>query len=374
MVIRAKPKPAVITRHKTVLFVGAFPQPASLERYVSGDLALHLKAAGWRVQVTSRSASKLGRLSEILWRVVRARVEYDLVCMDLFSGPAFLWAEAACAALRALRKPFVLTLHGGDLPAFARRHPARVKRLLDWAAAVTCPSPYLLQELGRFRPDTLLLPNGLDLARYRFRNPQPPLRRLLWLRAFHEIYNPLMAVEVFGRVRSQHREASLTMVGPDKGDGSLGCAKRVAENLDLKSVINFTGPVSKNDVPATLEQGDIFLNTTNFDNTPVSVLEALACGLPVVTTNVGGIPWLLKDQESGLLVPPNDVPAMARAVVRLMHDPALALRLACNGRKLVEPFDWGVVLPRWERLLESLLLDSTPALRKAERPAEAPAR
>ena len=115
--------------------------------------------------------------------------------------------------------------------------------------------------------------------------------------------------------------------------------------------IAWPGGVPKADVPAWLSQGDIFLNTTNADNTPVSVLEALACGLCVVSTNVGGIPYLLEHEEDALLVPPNDLEAMAAAVRRVLTEPGLAERLSRNARKKAKGFDWSVVLPQWEELL-----------------------
>ena len=96
------------------------------------------------------------------------------------------------------------------------------------------------------------------------------------------------------------------------------------------------------------------MNTTNFDNTPVSVLEAMACGLPVVTTNVGGIPYLLEDGQTALLTPPGDAKTMADAVRRLGHEPELASKLGRNARAKVELFSWEGILPKWEELLESL--------------------
>src|SRR6185436_16069131 len=101
----------------------------------------------------------------------------------------------------------------------------------------------------------------------------------------------------------------LTMIGPDKGDGSLQQTQRVAGERGVVNHISFVGGVPKREVPERLSHADIFLNTTNVDNTPVSVLEAMACGLCVVNTNVGGLPYLLEHEEDALLVPPADVAA-----------------------------------------------------------------
>jgi glycosyltransferase involved in cell wall biosynthesis len=107
-------------------------------------------------------------------------------------------------------------------------------------------------------------------------------------------------------------------------------------------------------VPHWLQNGDIFINTTNYDNTPVSVLEAMACGLCIVSTNVGGLPFLLHDGMDALLVPPNDPAAMSTAIQRILTEPGLALTLSINGRKLVEQFDWQKVYPLWEDLFKNI--------------------
>jgi glycosyltransferase involved in cell wall biosynthesis len=344
---------------KSVLFVGAFPKPATLERYVSGDLALRLESLGWRVKVTSRSPHRLGRVWQIVWDALRVGRRYSAACVDVYSGPAFCWAEWAGRILHRFKKPVVLILHGGDLPEFSRRHPGRVKRLLSSAAAVTCPSPYLVSEMRHIRADLLLLPNPLDVPRYSYRERPPPLRRLGWLRAFHEIYNPALAVQALGRVRKEFADVCLTMMGPDKGDGSLQRTKQLARDMGLEAAVAFTGAIPKHEVPRRLSQADIFLNTSNFDNTPVSVLEAMASGLPVVSTNVGGIPYLLEDGKTALLVPPANAEAMSEAILRLLRKPDLAVSLARQGLAQVKTVDWTVALPRWDQLLTSLLAGAT---------------
>jgi len=103
-----------------------------------------------------------------------------------------------------------------------------------------------------------------------------------------------------------------------------------------------------------MAKGDIFLNTTNVDNAPVTVLEAMASGLCVVSTNVGGIPYMLEDEQDALLVPPDDAEAMAAAVRRVLTEPRLAESLSRNARHKAERSDWAVVLPQWETLLAAV--------------------
>ena len=187
-----------------------------------------------------------------------------------------------------------------------------------------------------YRPDVLLLPNPLDVARYPFAIRSQPRPKLVWLRAFHETYNPSLAPAVLALLASDIPDVSLTMIGPDKGDGSLQKTLAVAARLGVSDRLRVIQGVPKEKVGEVLSEADIFLNTTNVDNTPVSVMEAMACGLCVVSTNVGGIPDLVDDGKDGILVPPADPTAMADGVRRILADPALAARLSGNARRKAE--------------------------------------
>jgi glycosyltransferase involved in cell wall biosynthesis len=135
--------------------------------------------------------------------------------------------------------------------------------------------------------------------------------------------------------------------------------QQIAAELGVAHRIGLPGRITKVEVTDWMSRGDIFLNTTNVDNTPVSVLEAMACGLCVVSTNVGGIPYLLEHEHDALLVPPNDPVAMATAVRRLLTEPSLAERLSRNARQKAEQFDWSIILPQWEALLTSVMTRHT---------------
>ena len=112
--------------------------------------------------------------------------------------------------------------------------------------------------------------------------------------------------------------------------------------------------VAKAEVPHALASADIFLNTSNVDNTPVSVIEAMATGMCIVSTDVGGVAYLCETDEDALLVPAKDAKAMAAAVRRILIDPELAAALSCNARRKAETFDWSIILPQWESLLREV--------------------
>ncbi len=339
-----------MTPDRSVLIVGNFLSAAGNTRAVCEDLADRLAGNGWQVTRTSGHPGRLRRLLDMVGTAWRRRHHYEVAQIDVFSGPAFLWAEAVCLTLRLLRKPFILTLHGGGLPEFAARWPGRVRRVLRPAQVVTVPSRYLLEQMQPYRDDLLLLPNPLAVRQYPFRRRDHPAPRLVWLRAFHAVYNPTLAVRALAALSPDFPQAHLTMIGPRK-DETYEETLQMAEALGVRDRLETPGSIPKEDVPRWLSGGDIFINTTNADNTPVSVIEALACGLGVVTTNVGGIPYLVRHEQEALLVPPDDLDALVAAIRRLLADPTLAGRLSQAGRALVEPFDWDVILPQWEKLL-----------------------
>lgn len=341
--------PLALTRPRTLL-VGNFLSRHLATPTVGEELAARLAATGWPVARTSDKRPRLARLID-MQRTIWARGPFAVAQVDVYSGAAFLWAELAGWSLRRRRTPFLLTLHGGRLPDFARRWPRRVRRLLRPARAVTTPSGYLLRTMAPYRADLQIVPNPLDLAAYRFAPRRRPRPRLVWLRAFHRIYNPQLAPRVLARVARAHPGARLTMVGPDKGDGSLEQTRRTAENLGVAERVDYAGRVEKREVPEILVRADIFLNTSDADNAPVSVTEAMACGLCVVSTDAGGLPDLIADGEDGLLVPRGDEATMAAAVDRILDHPELAARLSAGGRRAAEARDWSNVLPRWQQLL-----------------------
>lgn len=166
-----------------------------------------------------------------------------------------------------------------------------------------------------------------------------------------------MAVKTVVALAAEWPDIHLAMIGPNKRDGSLERTRTLAEELGVNRYISFNEGIPKSKVPSVLNQADIFISTTNIDNTPVSILEAMACGLCIVSTNVGGIPYLLEHEKDALLVPPDNPAAMAHAVERILKDTGLAGKLSRNARQKAEQFDWAIVLPQWEKTLNSVLVN-----------------
>lgn len=337
---------------RNVLMLGNFLSATRVHRHYCEDLAERLEASGWYVTRASTRPGRLARLADMAMTVWRCRHDYDVAHIDLYSGLAFSWAELMSLELSRLGKPVVITLHGGSLPAFAKRWPRRVRRMLSRAVSVTSPSRYLGDAMRMYASGVTVIPNGLDVSRYALRAREHAAGRLIWVRAFHRVYNPVMAVDVLAELCARGRDVTLRMIGPDRHDGSLEAVRARASQTGVTGRLDIVGPVPNALIARELDRADIFLNTSNADNTPVSVLEAMATGLCVVSTAVGGIPYLLEDRRNALLVPAGDSHAAARAVERVLAEPALAHDMSLAARAAVTSYDWPVVVQQWNRLLE----------------------
>jgi len=339
----------------TLLLIGNHLHTPKRNKNVWHFLAEMLASRGWEVMTTSDKLNQGLRLLDMAWTIIRHRKQYALAQVDVFSGKAFIWSEVCTWLLKKLRKPVILTLHGGKLPEFARQHPKRVKRVLQGADVVVSPSPYHQIKLKEYREDIRLIPNPVNISHSRFlirREAQP---KLVWVRAFHEVYNPSLAIQVLHLLVSEFPESELLMIGPDKEDGSLAKVRDQMIAFNVSNHVRIVEGIPHTEVPNYLNKGDIFINTTNYDTAPRSVLEAMANGLCVVSTDVGGMPWIISQGQDGLLVPPNDARAMAEAVRRIVKEPALAAKLSASARKTAELYDWSSILPLWEALFTSFL-------------------
>jgi glycosyltransferase involved in cell wall biosynthesis len=338
-------------KRRAALLVGNFTSQWEGGSAVCEGLAVRLEERGWKILTTSGKKERVARLEDMLSTTWRRRREYDVVYLDVYSGTAFFWAEAVSILARLLRKPYVAVLRGGGLPGFAR-HSARVWEVLNGAAAIVAPSGFLAASFSRHRDRLRIIPNCIEVSSYPFRERGHPAPHLIWLRSYHSIYNPWLAVEVVAEMAADNPDVRLTMVGPDMGDGTLESVRELATHLGVQERVTFLGMVPKRDVPGHLSEHDIFLNTTDVDNTPVSVIEAMACGLCVVSTNVGGLPYLLEDGRDSLMVPARSLTAMTSAVRRVLGSPELAATISRGGRRKAEGFDWDAVVPMWEALLQ----------------------
>jgi len=342
---------------KSILFIGNFLSAWGMNQSISKDLHERFSDKGWKVAYSSTHRNKVLRLMDMMLTAIRQRNHYQVANIDVFSDKAFIIAEVMSLVFNLLKKPVVGTLRGGHLVGFSEQNPKRVRRVLRRLTKITTPSLYLRDHFSEIRDDIIRIPNGVDLESYPNRRREKPALKLIWLRALHQIYAPIMAVEVLQLLQNKFPDISLTMVGPDKGDGSLEKVRALTAQYGLTNAVQIIGGVDKKDVPHWLNQGEIFINTTRYESFGVSVLEAAACGLPIVTTDAGELPYMWQDGADALVVPVDDASAMAEAVERILTEPDLAQKMSINARKKAEDYDWSLIMPQWESLFQSLISD-----------------
>jgi glycosyltransferase involved in cell wall biosynthesis len=292
------------------------------------------------------------RMFDMVLTIIRNR-SVKLMLIDTYSSKAFYFAWLCGNLAHVLRIPFILILRGGDLQTRKNRKPQFVKALFIKAVRVVAVSKYLENAFVDFH-ETTHIPNTIDLSMYTFKARKTLRPKLLWVRSLHHVYNPELAIHVVHNLKDKYPDISLVMVGPDKEDME-NRLKTLAEESGVEDRVTFTGKLSKEEWIKLSEEYDIFINTTNVDNMPVSVTEAMALGLPVVSTNVGGIPFLITHDENGLLVPPNDTDAFCREIDRLIVHPDFAHTVAQRAREKASSFDNKIVLHQWKSLINEVL-------------------
>lgn len=330
--------------------VGKNPGHITTQGQIVAD---RFEASGYEVITTSSRLNPVIRLLDILWTVLIRSRRIDILIVEVYSGRAFVLADATTLLAKLLRIPAVLVLHGGSLPDFTERHSRWVRRVLRRASALVAPSAFLADKMSKYGIAATIVPNAIDINPDLYRMRREVMPKLLWMRSFHPIYNPQMALDVLAAIKSKFPSSTLVMAGADKGlqESIKGSAIR----MGLGDNVSFPGFLDEKQKLAEFADADIYLNTNRVDNMPVSVLEAFAMGLPVVATNVGGIGHLISDRVNGLLVKDNDPEEMAEAISNLIVDPELCERLSQNGRSLAERSSWASVCRSWEELFARVL-------------------
>jgi glycosyltransferase involved in cell wall biosynthesis len=275
---------------------------------------------------------------------LRALRRADVVHVLSASYWSFLLGPVpAIVAAKRLHKHVILNYHSGEADDHLARWGALVHPWLRMADEIVVPSEYLREIFARHRYVARVIRNVVDTSRFRYRERLPVGPRLLSTRNFEPHYRVGDTLHAFALLRGAYPTITLTVAGSGRQGAVL---RQLAETIGPQG-IRFVGRVEPERMPALCDGADIFVNSSIVDNQPVSVLEAFAAGLPVVSTPTGAISSMVRDGETGLLVPPEDPAAMAKAVAALLADPEQAVRLARRARGEVERYTWPQVRAAW---------------------------
>ena len=312
--------------------------------------------------VNPRLPGILGRLQQVKYiRTVLTEGRYVLSLLSrlprydvihVFSASYWSFVLAPLPAMlvgRLYGKRVILNYHSGEADDHFTRWPLAV-RLVRLAHETIVPSEYLVDVLARFGIRARAIFNFVDIPQIPYRRRTTLAPRFLSNRNLEPLYNVALVLRAFQLIQREHPAAELVVAGFGSQRGML---ESLARELFLSNV-TFVGRVPADEMGLLYDAADIFLNGSNIDNMPLSILDAFAAGVPVVTTDAGGIPYVVRDDVNGFLVPRGDHERMANVCLRLLHDDARSLRIADAARQeCLERYAWPVVAEEWEALYQS---------------------
>jgi glycosyltransferase involved in cell wall biosynthesis len=315
--------------------------------FVSHNPALP-RALRWAERMPGlRSVVRLPTRLPSLWRASRRA---DIVHIFSASHSSFLVATlpAWCVARLLGRRTLI---HYHSPRGRQHVHGSRLARVvMRGSDAVVVPSAYLAGIFAAHAIPTHVVANALDVAEVRYRDRAVIGPRLVCTRNFEPRYGVDVVIRAFADIQRDTPSAQLLLAGKGPEEATM---RALVRELHLDDV-EFCGAVPHDRIGDLLDRADVFVNASRIDNQPVSILEAFAAGLPVISAASGGIPYLVEHERTGLLSDVDEVEALARNVRRVITDQALARRLARNARDESARYQWRNVRAEWLRLYRSL--------------------
>ncbi|WP_158837983.1 glycosyltransferase family 4 protein [Polaribacter sp. L3A8] len=336
-------------KNKKILYIGNNLFKKTKYQTTMTLLSSLLELEGYSLVKSSSKTNKLIRLIEMCFAVVRNRNKVEYILIDTYSTTNFYYALLTSQLSRFFKVKYIPILHGGNLPKRLLSSSSFSKLIFNNSYKNIAPSNYLKIAFEKKSFKTEFIPNIISLKNYKYINRYNIQPKLLWVRSFKHLYNPTLAIKVLLELKKEYPEPTLCMVGPFLDD-SYQQTVSLAQKYNLEDSVEFTGVLTKEDWHKKATEYDIFINTTNFDNTPISVIEAMALGLTIVSTNVGGMPYLIDNKVDGLLVDKENVGQMTKAIVDVIEGkyPTLSKK----AREKAETFDWEIIKYKWFKILK----------------------
>lgn len=287
------------------------------------------------------------------WGLLLARLwKFDVV--HVFSASYYSYALSVMPAIligKLYGKKVLVNYRSGEADDHLRNWKLTAVPVLRLADMIVVPSGYLVEVFAQFGLRARPIFNVVELDAFAYRD-RLPIRPVFLTSRLHEpLYNVPCVLRAFAIIQQKFPGATLTVAGDGWMRPQL---EELARELDLKQT-TFVGRVAFEKMPALYDAADIYLTATDLDNMPGSVIECLSCGLPVVTTDAGGVPYIVTHEETALIVPRGDHQALAASAIRLLEDNGLALRLSRNGRESCRRFTWPAVRNEWLQVYTELM-------------------
>ena len=307
-----------------------------------GSLALLQKIKYLRTLVTS-----LVYVASLFLRIPK----YDVI--HVFSASYFSFVLAPTPAIvigKLFGKKVLLNYHSGEAEDHLHRWRRTAIPTLRLVDSLIVPSVYLVRVFTHFGLQARAIFNLIETEEFQFRERRVLRPVFLSNRNLETHYGVDRVLRAFEIIQQRFPNAVLTVAGDGSQRTSL---EKLSRTLPLKNV-SFVGRVPPDQIREFYNAADIYLNGSEIDNQPLSLLEAFACGLPIVTTDAGGIPDIVRDGETGFLVPCGSYELLAERAIKLLNDPALAETLAQKGKLECSKYSWVLLRDAWMNVYEEL--------------------
>jgi glycosyltransferase involved in cell wall biosynthesis len=347
--------------------VGPLPPPGGGMANQTRQLAALLGAQGIAVRLVRtnepyrpawirhmRGVREPFRLASYLRNLAATCREVDVLHVMANSGWSWHLIAAPAILAGAMRDvPVIVNYRGGLAREFLARRAAIVRATMRRARAVVVPSQFLQGVFAEHDVCAEIIPNIVNLEIFRPAATVPHSGiHIVVARNLERIYGIDVAIRAAALLTNDFSELRLSIAGEGSERAGL---ERLTDQLRLRSVIHFTGALDVPAVAALYASAHVVLNPSRADNTPNSLLEAAASGVPIVSTDVGGIPDLVEHERTAWLVPAENPQAMADGIKRVLNDSALRERLRTNGLALAQSCSWNAVRPQWLGLYERVV-------------------
>jgi glycosyltransferase involved in cell wall biosynthesis len=326
-----------------ILFIGSFLGKNKGTKGIAEKIEERLSDR-FNIILSSTKINQILRFLDIIKDTIFKN--YDFIHIDVYSGKAQIYANIASFIAKKRKKRVIFNLRGGKLSEVYENNPNKMN-FLDRAYIIISPSQFLIEFFSKKKIKINYLPNYIDNDIFPYNRDKPKLYSLLWVRAFNDIYQPELAVKIVNVLKENYPNIHLTMIGPDKGFQEK--TEELISSLNLEKYISIIGKISNEELYKYYQTHQIYLNTTLYESFGSAVLEAASCGIPIVSTNVGELPYIWKDGEEILLCDSN-AEEFAKNITNIFQSQELETSLSLNARKKSEEFDWKNIKQKWEKL------------------------
>lgn len=245
----------------------------------------------------------------------------------------------------------ILHYHTGEAETHLRDWKLTAQPTMEYFDKIVVPSQFLVDVFAKFGLEAKAIYNTVENENFIFRERNPLRPVFLTNRNFEAHYQVSDVLKAFQIIQKEFSEAELLIAGSGSEESKL---RNLAEKLHLKNT-KFLGRIEQTEMPEIYDKADIYLNSSIVDNMPLSFIEAFSCGLPIVSTDAGGIPYICENGETALLVKTNDFESLAREAIRILGDKNLAQKIIAKARENCVKYSKENVRRLWLNIYRSLI-------------------